>query len=237
LSSWARVCPGGDGSPQTPSLLLGASAQSLFFLSAVHLGDQTYSAPSKTKFMLDTGAQVTVIGSAIAAQLGLDPNHREFSVEIQGVDGTTEYYPGFFLDTIDIPALGQWLSYTKVPVVLVDIDSPEGGVLDGIIGMNLFVRYNLIMRGGGLPGMNQPSLEFVPLPSIYADYDYDGDVDMDDFAHLQACLSGYNIPQTDDLCQDAFLDGDSDVDELDMLLMIQCMSGPSIPADGYCIGQ
>jgi hypothetical protein len=68
--------------------------------------------------------------------------------------------PGFYLDSIEIPALGNWLSFTNVPVILYDISSPEGGTLDGIIGMNLFVDFNLILRGGGLFLQEDPALEF-----------------------------------------------------------------------------
>lgn len=231
-----EYCPGGDGSPKIPSVIMGASAQSLFFASSVHLGDQGHAASNQTKFMLDTGAQVTVIGSTVAAQLGLNPNNPEFTVEIEGVDGQIAYMPGFFIDTLDIPATGQWLSYSNVPVVLLDVDSPEGGTLDGILGMNLFVRYNLLLRGGGLPNTPNPSLDFQPLPSINADYSGDGDVDVEDFAYLQTCLSGRDVPQTDSYCEAAFLDGDADVDDHDMLLFINCASGPAVPASPECRG-
>jgi predicted aspartyl protease len=113
----------------------------------------------KNRFMLDTGAQVTVVGSRIAARLQLDPSDPEFEVEIQGVTGDVIMAPGYYIDAIDIPALGQWFQARQVPVVLLDISSPEGGTLDGIIGMNLFVDFNLIVRGGGLFLDDDPALE------------------------------------------------------------------------------
>ena len=67
--------------------------------------------------------------------------------------------PGYYVDAIDIPALGQWFQARQVPVVLLDVSSPEGGTLDGIIGMNLFVDFNLIVRGGGLFLDEDPALE------------------------------------------------------------------------------
>ena len=109
--------------------------------------------------MLDTGAQVTVVGSRIAARLQLNPAAPEFEVEIEGVTGDVTMAPGFYVDTLEIPALGQWFKATHVPVVLMDISSPEGGTLDGIIGMNLFVDFNLIVRGGGLFLDGDPTLE------------------------------------------------------------------------------
>jgi hypothetical protein len=231
------ICPGGDGSPKIPSFIIGDSAQSLFFMSSVHLEDSGYLAYDRQKFIIDTGAQVTVIASRIAAMLSLDPAHPDFTVEIQGVDGQLVDVPGFYLDSLDLPALGQRLSYTNVPVVLLDIDSPEGGVLDGIIGMNLFNQYNLVLRGGGMIGMDEPWLDFEPLPNVDADYDNDGDVDMEDFGYLQRCFSGLGIPPEDPDCQGAGLNADSSVDNQDIELFIDCMSGPNVSATPECIGQ
>jgi hypothetical protein len=45
-------------------------------------------------------------------------------------------------------------------MILLDISSPEGGTLDGIIGMNLFVDYNMVLRGGGLFLKGDPAIEF-----------------------------------------------------------------------------
>jgi hypothetical protein len=110
--------------------------------------------------MLDTGAQVTVIGSRIGARLGLDHNSPDFWVEILGVTSKPKDMPGFYIDSIQIPALGKWLEFSNVPVVLLDVASPEGGTLDGIIGMNLFVEYNFVLKGGGLFLTDDPVLEF-----------------------------------------------------------------------------
>jgi predicted aspartyl protease len=136
--------------PGSPSTITGSSAQSVFFVHAVDITDNGMIARDKDRFMLDTGAQVTVIGKRIGARLALDPENPDFEVEIQGVSGQVTYEPGFYLDSLTIPALGEWLVFNNVPVVLLDISSPEGGTLDGIIGMNLFTEFNLVLRGGGL---------------------------------------------------------------------------------------
>jgi hypothetical protein len=169
LGSLGGLGGGGGGSdftPSTPSLIMGTGTQSLFFVHSVDLKDEGSEALDRTRFMLDTGAQVTVIGSRIAARLRLNTNEPEFEVEIEDVTGTVTLYPGFYIDTLDIPALGEWLSASQVPVVLIDISSAEGGSLDGIIGMNLFREFNLILRGSGLVMGEEPALEF---ESIYAD--------------------------------------------------------------------
>jgi hypothetical protein len=151
--------------PGTPSIIVGNSTQSLFFVDSADLYDGTHSAIDKDRFMLDTGSQITVISSGIGSRLGLDPANPDFEVDITDATGAVTITPGFYLDSLEIPALGQWLTYTNVPVVLLDLPSPEGGVLDGIIGMNLFVNFNLVLRGGGLQGQDPPSLEYEIIPS------------------------------------------------------------------------
>lgn len=70
-----------------------------------------------------------------------------------------------------------------------------------------------------------------PVPG---DFDRDGDVDQNDFAHIQACLSGMGIPQADTACADTHFDGDSDVDYDDMVIFNRCLRGAGIPADPSC---
>ena len=146
--------------PGSPSVIMGNLSQSVFFVHSVDLTEGDHTASDKDRFMIDTGAQVTVIGYRVAARLGLDEYDPDFLVEIQGVTGDTQDMPGFYIDSIEIPALGQWLRYTNVPVVLLDVASPEGGTLDGIVGMNLFTEYNFVLKGGGIFLTDDPSLEF-----------------------------------------------------------------------------
>jgi predicted aspartyl protease len=149
------------GAPMSPSVITGfLPSQSLFFVSSVDLAHKDRSAIDKDGFMLDTGAQVSVISEAIAARLGLSATNADFEVEIQGVSGDVIMAPGFYIDSLEITATPEWLSFTNVPVIMLDVDSPEGGTLEGIIGMNLFTRFNLVLRGGGLLGQDPPSLEF-----------------------------------------------------------------------------
>ena len=185
--------------PGTPSIIVGNLSQSLFFIDSVDLHNGTQSAIDKRRLMLDTGAQITVIGSSIGSRLSLNPANPDFEVEIQDVTGEITIKPGFYIDSLEIPALGDWLSFTNVPVVLLDIASPEGGFLEGIIGMNLFIDFNLVLRGGGLFGQDPPFLEFelipVRLTADIAPEAGDGVVDFLDFtAFAKAWLTTATSP-------------------------------------------
>jgi hypothetical protein len=54
---------------------------------------------------------------------------------------------------------------------MLDVDSPEGGFLDGIIGMNLLVDLNFVFHGGGLSllGQDPPFIKFEPICHIVGD--------------------------------------------------------------------
>ncbi len=179
--------------PGSPSVI-GGFLQSLFIVASVDLRDGVRTAIDREGFMLDTGAQVTVIGSRVASRLGLDPANPDFEIDIEDATGDVTIQPGFYIDSLEIPALGGWLTFTDAPVILLDVGSPEGGTLDGIIGMNLFVDFNLVLRGGGLLGQDPPSLEFERIPArLAADIappEGDGVVDYRDLAALvEAWLS------------------------------------------------
>ncbi len=135
--------------PYYPSMITGDSIQSLFFFPEVDLADGNNTAIAQDKFMYDTGAQVTVLGTTVASRLNLYSQDPDFVVEIMDVTGTITVVDGFYLDSIQIPAIGEWLSFTNVPVVILDIPSPEGDFLNGIIGMNLFAEYNFVFNGMG----------------------------------------------------------------------------------------
>jgi len=172
--------------PMSPSVIIGNLSQSLFFIHSVDLVEGENSAIDKDRFMLDTGAQVTVIGSRIAARLKLNPKEPEFEVEIEDVTGEVVIVPGFYIDSIQIPAIGDWLSYKNVPVILLDVSSPEGGTLDGVIGMNLFVDFNLVLRGGGMFLDEDPTLYFEPVAALIADIAPKGGDEKVDYLDLSA---------------------------------------------------
>jgi len=75
---------------------------------------------------------------------------------------------------------------------------------------------------------------YVNVQKSVGDFDGDGDMDQDDFGHLQECLTGPGIPQMELSCRDAYLDMDDDVDQNDVEAFRACMSGPNVPLDPAC---
>ena len=61
--------------------------------------------------------------------------------------------------------------------------------------------------------------------TVKPDFDLDGDVDQDDFGHLQACLTASG-GTPDPPCLDCRLDADGDVDGVDINAFIACFAGP-----------
>ena len=160
-------CPEGDGEPTTPSVVFGSLfdvPQSLFFATRTDLAHGTRTSQQK-KFMLDTGAQITVVSESQAGELELYKNEPNFFVEIVDVTGQSTIADGFYIDLLEINATPAWLSFTHVPAIVLNVDSPEGGVLEGILGTNLFIDTDFYIHGGGLYGQDQPYLKFAFLPA------------------------------------------------------------------------
>jgi len=169
---WPGDCdPDGEGAPQLPSTIWGfLPTQSLFFFPQVNLANAGEELNQMDNFMFDTGAQVTVINETVAAGLRLDLNDPDFVVEIVDAAGNVTDVNGFYLDSVEIPASSEWLDYANVPVIVMNVSSPEGGILDGIIGMNLFVDFNFVFSGGAFQGPTHlPYLELEPVCRIAGD--------------------------------------------------------------------
>jgi len=166
--------------------------------------------------MVDTGAQISLVRSFVAGQLGLNPNQPEFTVEVTGVAGDVTTAPGFYIDSLKIDAFGGPVSFTQVPVIILDVPSVEGGLLDGIIGTNVFHDRNLAFR----PDLLGSSVIEISEPIVlyYGDFDTDIDVDMEDFGHFQRCFNGPNRSSLNDDCGSADYDEDGDVDIADFLM-------------------
>jgi hypothetical protein len=167
IEGLGQDCPEGDGEPASPSVVFGSMfdvPQSLFFATRTDLAHGTRTSQQK-KFMLDTGAQITVVSESQAGELELYKNEPNFLVEIVDVTGQSTIADGFYIDSLEISATPAWLSFTHVPAIVLNVDSPEGGVLEGILGTNLFIDTDFYIHGGGLYGQDQPYLKFAFLPA------------------------------------------------------------------------
>jgi hypothetical protein len=87
-------------------------------------------------FLFDTGAQLSVISTAQAVAFGLDLNSPEDTISVQTAGGVITDLPGYRIESISIPTdNGKTLTFKNVWVFVVDA---AAGLLDGIMGMNLF---------------------------------------------------------------------------------------------------
>jgi len=130
------------------------------------------------RVMLDTGAQASILHPNLAARLNL-PIEPDFVTESCGIGGRVEV-PGYYIDYVRINAWGGALEYSRVPFVILELQSPEGGPLDGVLGMNFFWNRNVVLEpsvtGGGFLHVSDP------VPYAFVDLNFDELVDVADFA-------------------------------------------------------
>jgi len=174
----------GEMLPLTPTLLslsnmsIPTGANFYTELNVAH-GDVGPLNPVQTmRVIVDTGAQGSTISSHMAARLNL-PLEPDFTAEVCGIGGLTQA-SGYYIDYVRINAMGGAMEFARVPFIVIDMESPEGGSLDGILGMNFFWNRNLVLEptvgGAGFLHVSDP------VPYAYIDLNYDDVVDVADFA-------------------------------------------------------
>lgn len=183
------------------------------------------------RMMIDTGAQSSILSGAAAANLSL-PVDPDFTVEVCGVGGVEPGISGYYIDYVAIAALGGPLRWSRAPFVIIDLPSPEGGILDGILGMNFFWDRNVTFE----PSLEVSSFFQVsdPVPFAYADFDLDLDVDVQDERFFSLCMTDPSPLQSSPECDHVDADFDGDVDLQDFTRVQNCMSGGSVPAGDNC---
>jgi len=186
LSDWENLL--GEWQPLTPTLLsmfaFSMPTGAAFFadVGVLQGSPGPLNMLRTARMLVDTGAQSSVISSNIAAKLNL-PLEPDFTARICGIGGSSEA-PGYYLDFVRIDAMGGALEFTRVPVIVLDMESPAGGSLDGILGMNLFWNRNVVLE----PTTSGTAFLHVsaPVPYAYIDLNFDDVVDALDYAVFAA---------------------------------------------------
>ncbi len=168
------------------------------------------------RVLVDTGAQSSIMTPAMAAQLSL-PLEPDFVVDICGVGGLSTNIPVYKIDYIKINALGGAMEFSNAPFVIVDIGSPDGQPIDGVLGMNFFWNRNIIFQ----PSLTGSSFLQVSDPVAFgnADFDFSGRVDLADFAIFAAAwMSQSPDPAYNPVC-DIYIDSNIDFNDFEAFLM------------------
>jgi hypothetical protein len=183
------------------------------------------------RVMVDTGAQSSIMSPGMAANLGL-PMTADFPVSVCGVGGLVEDVPGYFIDYVKITAWGGFLEFSQAPFVIIDLESPEGGPLDGVLGMNFFWNRNIIFE----PSVTGSGFFHVsdPIPVAFGDTDVDFDVDGADAAYFVSCLTDPGSETINAECTHLDADEDADIDLADTARFQRCFSGADMTADPDC---
>ncbi len=94
-----------------------------------------------TRFLYDTGTDVTLIRDIWAATLGLT-GPSDFNMTVDGA-----LLNGYYLDSLTMTGVGGTYTVLNAPVLVTS--SMLGGSADGIIGSNLFAQSRILFDGPG----------------------------------------------------------------------------------------
>jgi len=123
-------------------------------VASLAAGDMT---GTHTRFLYDTGTNVTLIRDIWAATLGLT-GPADFAMTVDGA-----LLSGYYLDSITMTGVGGTYTVLGAPVLVTS--SVLGGSADAIIGSNLFASSRLLFDGpGSTLSIEGPSEAAVPDP-------------------------------------------------------------------------
>lgn|GEM_PF-2925290 len=148
---------------------------------------------------------------------------------LYAIGGSNVYfmqYPPYF-DTVELydPLSDRWIAGPPLPVGLREASAgiDQAGIIyvfggsaapDGLYSNHVYALDTRVGAAGPVPG----------------DIDRDGDVDVEDFAALQVCFNGSNLPRNPlPQCARADSDGDGDVDVGDFAAFQVCFNGAARP--------
>ena len=116
-------------------------------------------------FLLDTGADLTVVSDFTALDMGIDVvlDEPDFLIEVEGAGGVAGGVPGYYVEQMEIDAAGGSLTLNDVPVVVLNVPDPlsPANIIDAILGMHVFAGRDLVIDAAPaatVPSPNGPAL-------------------------------------------------------------------------------
>ena len=104
-------------------------------------------------FLFDTGAQVSVLSSQTAADIGIfttgdNPTKPDFFTEVTGVGGSIEEIPGYYINGMSLTTTSGNINFSRVPVIVLDLPDPRNPnqTVPGVLGTNLFGARDLLIN-------------------------------------------------------------------------------------------
>ena len=143
--------------PSTPTI-----AGSIYLNASVGDGDVQ---SEQLEMLLATGADSTIVSTEVAKALGFDPDldTPDFVADLRSPFLSAGDVAGFYADQFAIPTADGELALENVPLVVWDVaESGTDNILDGVIGMNLFVNHDLVLNPQ--PGNSYLGLTLIPEP-------------------------------------------------------------------------
>lgn len=127
--------------------------------------DNNGTSTQNINFLFDTGADVTVVSEFTALDMGIDvgTDEPDFLVEVEGAGGVAGGVPGYYIEEMEIDAVGGSLTLENVPVVVLNVPDPlsPANIIDAIIGMHVFAGRDLVIDAAPaatVPSPNGPTL-------------------------------------------------------------------------------
>ncbi|XAL98504.1 PEP-CTERM sorting domain-containing protein [Phycisphaeraceae bacterium D3-23] len=181
---------------------------------ALNTGGQTLD--TSNTYLMDTGAQTTIISEAMAANLGLDLTAFVTAggdvvdvLEVGGIGGTA-IMPLVIVEEMRLPtADGIDLVYNNVLTGVLDID---GAPFDAVLGMNAITSgYTNAIFGGGGGGLTNPAV---------------------DKETLDLFIDAGTVSSTQDLFDFGIITIEQE--DFDLLVKLGILTDPSDPRQVYC---